>query len=448
MTKLTHKDYKHLPKSKGSFVFGDFFKIGKLGTDYFRQKQNQLGNVFSLNFFIGHFLGILGEENNKYLLKGLKDKVTARGGYIDIFREIYPNCLLQMDGEKHKRHRAIMQKAFSISALQTYLEQMPEIISQTLHEMESDKQIVQVYPHFKLLTLRMAAKIFYGITDPILVDKMMKAISPMTQAQYSLQINIPGTVYNKALKGRKYLIKAFTDLIKKRRVDPGEDLFSKLCHATSDEGEMFADEEIIDHMIFMIQASHDTTAWSMTAMTYYLAKYPEWQDKLRMESCKLDISSQVDFRSLMGLRDLNLVFKESMRISPSIGNMFREADVDITVDGKRIPEGAKLWLSTSLPMQDEKIWKNPKKFDPERFDEPRSEHKGCPHAFMPFGAGAHLCIGNIFAEMSIKLMTVSLIRHFKASVPVDYTAQIQEIPMTMPKDGMPIILKSNTKTDI
>jgi len=397
MTKLTHKDYKHLPKSKGSFVFGDFFKIGKLGTDYFRQKQNQLGNVFSLNFFIGHFLGILGEENNKYLLKGLKDKVTARGGYIDIFREIYPNCLLQMDGEKHKRHRAIMQKAFSISALQTYLEQMPEIISQTLHEMESDKQIVQ---------------------------------------------------YNKALKGRKYLIKAFTDLIKKRRVDPGEDLFSKLCHATSDEGEMFADEEIIDHMIFMIQASHDTTAWSMTAMTYYLAKYPEWQDKLRMESCKLDISSQVDFRSLMGLRDLNLVFKESMRISPSIGNMFREADVDITVDGKRIPEGAKLWLSTSLPMQDEKIWKNPKKFDPERFDEPRSEHKGCPHAFMPFGAGAHLCIGNIFAEMSIKLMTVSLIRHFKASVPVDYTAQIQEIPMTMPKDGMPIILKSNTKTDI
>jgi len=441
MAKLNNKDYKHLPQSKGSPVFGDFFKIGKQGTDYFRQKQRKLGNVFSLNFFIGHFLGIVGEDNNKYLLKTLKNKVTARGGYIDIFREIYPNCLLQMDGEKHKKHRGIMQKAFSMQALQSYLNQMPEIIRQTLGEMEKDGDLVKVYPHFKLLTLRMAAKIFYGITDPVLVDKMMKAITPMTQAQYSLQINIPGTVYNKALKGRKYLIAAFTDLIKKRRVNPGEDLFSKMCHATSDDGEMFTDEEIIDHMIFMIQASHDTTAWSMTAMTYYLAKFPDWQDKVRTESRDLDISGEVDFRALMRLHQLNLVFKESMRISPSIGNMFREADEDITVDGHRIPEGAKIWLSTSLPMEDGRIWKDPEKFDPTRFDEPRSEHKGCPHAYMPFGAGAHLCIGNIFAEMSIKLMTVSLVRHFSPSLTAGYVAQIQEIPMTMPKDGMPIVLK-------
>jgi len=441
MAKLNNKDYKHLPQSKGSLVFGDFFKIGKQGTDYFRQKQRKLGNVFSLNFFIGHFLGIVGEDNNKYLLKTLKNKVTARGGYIDIFREIYPNCLLQMDGEKHKKHRGIMQKAFSMQALQSYLNQMPEIIRQTLGEMEKDGDLVKVYPHFKLLTLRMAAKIFYGITDPVLVEKMMKAITPMTQAQYSLQINIPGTVYNKALKGRKYLIAAFTDLIKKRRVNPGEDLFSKMCYATSDDGEMFTDEEIIDHMIFMIQASHDTTAWSMTAMTYYLAKFPDWQNKVRTESHDLDISGEVDFRALMGLHQLNLVFKESMRISPSIGNMFREADEDITVDGHRIPEGAKIWLSTSLPMEDGKIWKDPEKFDPTRFDEPRSEHKGCPHAYMPFGAGAHLCIGNIFAEMSIKLMTVSLVRHFNPSLTAGYVAQIQEIPMTMPKDGMPIVLK-------
>jgi len=443
--KLNNKDYKHLPQSKGSLLFGDFFKIGKQGTDYFRQKQSQLGNVFSLNFFIGHFLGILGEDNNKYLLKTLKNKVTARGGYIDIFKDIYPNCLLQMDGEKHKKHRAIMQKAFSIQALQSYLELMPEIISQTLGEMEKDGDLVKVYPHFKLLTLRMAAKIFYGITDPVLVDKMMKAITPMTQAQYSLQMNIPGTVYNKAIKGRKYLIAAFTDLIKKRRVDPGEDLFSRMCHATSDEGEMFTDEEIIDHMIFMIQASHDTTAWSMTAITYNLAKHPEWQDKVRAESSQLEISKQVDFRSLMELHNLNLVFKESMRITPSIGNMFREADEDITVDGYRIPEGAKIWLSTSLTMEDGKIWNDPEKFDPIRFDEPRSEHKACPHAYMPFGAGAHLCIGNIFAEMSIKLLTVSMLRQFEVAVQNNYTAQIQEIPMTMPKDGMPIRLKKNLK---
>jgi len=411
-----------------------------MGTTYFREKQKQLGNVFSLNFFIGTFLAVLGEDNNKYILKNLKEKATAKGGYGDIFRDIYPNCLLQMDGEKHKRHRSIVQKAFSLPALKDYLAQMPPIIQQTIEELGQEKPPAKVYPHFKMLTLRMAAKIFFGITDPVLVQKIMDAISPMTQAQYSLQMNIPGTVYHKALKGRKYLIEAFTELVKERRANPGKDLFSNLCHAKSEEGEVFTDEEIIDHMIFMVQASHDTTAWTMTSMAYYLAKYPEWQAKVKAESSQVKLTEQIDFRTLMGLKNLTLFFKEAMRLSPSIGNMFREADEDIVIDGKTIPKGAKMWMSTSLPLKDPKYWTNPKQFDPERFNEERNEYKGCPHAYLPFGAGAHLCIGNIFAEMSVKLMTVALVQHFELSVPENYTQQMQEIPMTMPKDDMPIFL--------
>jgi len=443
MSKITGKDLKHLPKSKGLPLLGDFLKIGKKGTSYFKEKQSQLGNIFSINFAIGTFLAVLGEDNNKYLLKNLNEKVTAKGGYFDIFKDIYPNCLLQMDGEKHKRHRSIMQKAFSMDALEDYMEEMPPVIQQTIDELHQEgTQPVKVYPHFKLLTLRIATKIFFGISDANLVQKIMDAISPMTQAQYSLQVNIPGTVYHKALKGRKFLVATFSDIIKERRQNPQKDLFSKMCFAKSDEGEVFTDDEIIDHMIFMVQASHDTTAWTITSLAYYLAKHPDWQERLRTEITPLADQQSIAFKSLIRLPDLNLFFKEAMRLSPSVGNMFREADEAIEVEGKTIPKGTKMWMSTSLPLKDPKYWSNPEAFDPERFNDERNEYKKCPHAYLPFGAGAHLCIGNIFAEMSVKLAMVFLLKNFEVSVPENYTQQMQEIPMTMPKDGMPIFIKS------
>ena len=440
MSKISTKDLKHLPKSKGLPLLGDFLKVGKMGSAYFQENQEKHGNIFSFNVPTGTILAVLGEDNNKYILKTLGAKATTKGGFEDIIGELYPNCLLQMDGPVHKKHRGIIQKAFTLKALEDYMEQMPPIIQQTIDDFKQGGR-VEVYPHFKMLTLRIAAKIFFGITDPDLVQKIMDAVSPMTRAQFTIQVNFPGTLWNKAMKGRRFLLKTFLDLVPERRVNPGKDLFSKMCHAKSDEGEVFTDQEIVDHMIFMVQASHDTTAWTMTSVAYELAKHPEWQERVREESKGLELDKDLKFRSLMELKALTLVFKESMRISPSTSAILREADEDLEIEGKQIPKGTKMWISLSLPQKDSKHWTNPEVFDPERFNEERNEYKGCPHAYMPFGAGAHLCLGNIFAEMSVKMMTVALLQHFKVSAPEDYTQQMQEVPMTYPRDGMPLLLE-------
>jgi len=441
MPKITTKDLKHLPKSKGLPLLGDFLKVGKKGSAYFQQNREKHGNLFSFNIPTGTILAVLGEDNNKYILKKLGAKATTKGGFEQIIGELYPNCLLQMDGPRHKKHRGIIQKAFSLPALKDYMEQMPSLIQQTIDDLKQEGEKVEIYPHFKMLTLRIAAKIFFGITDPQMVQKIMDAVSPMTQAQFTIQINIPGTLWNKAMKGRKFLVKTFLDLVPKRRANPGRDLFSKMCLATSDEGEAFTDQEIVDHMIFMVQASHDTTAWTMSSVAYELAKHPEWQERVKTESKNLDLNGNLEFRTLMGLKDLTLVFKESMRVSPSTTAIMREADEDLEIEGKYIPKGTKMWLSLSLPQKDPAHWSQPEQFDPERWKEERNEYKGCPHAYIPFGSGAHLCLGNIFAEMSVKMMTVALLQNFTLSVPANYTQQMQEIPMTMPKDGMPIYLQ-------
>jgi cytochrome P450 len=79
----------------------------------------------------------------------------------------------------------------------------------------------------------------------------------------------------------------FKRLISAKRSAQSSDMFSRLCHATSEEGDRLNDQEIIDHMIFLMMAAHDTTTSTLTSMTYELARNPAWQERIRSESFAL-----------------------------------------------------------------------------------------------------------------------------------------------------------------
>ena len=86
------------------------------------------------------------------------------------------------------------------------------------------------------------------------------------------------------------------------------------------------------------------------------------------------------------------------------------------------------------------IWENPATFDPERFNKARREHQKCPHAYSPFGAGKHHCLGFAFAEMQIKLILSQMLQQFSWTVPDSYEAAYKPIPLQEPIDGLPIRL--------
>jgi len=83
--------------------------------------------------------------------------------------------------------------------------------------------------------------------------------------------------------GRERIVAFLCQEIPKRRAGQATDLFSELCRATKEDGSLLADQEIADHMSFLMMAVHDTLTSSVTSLVYLLAKHPEWQDKLRAE---------------------------------------------------------------------------------------------------------------------------------------------------------------------
>ena len=216
-------------------------------------------------------------------------------------------------------------------------------------------------------------------------------------------------------------------------------MFSRLCHAETEEGERFADQEVIDHMIFLMMAAHDTTTSTLSSLTYELAKHPAWQERVREESLALG-QLYLGFDDLEKLRSLTWVMKEIMRRYPPLPVIPRVATADVEFAGYAIPKGAMVVISPIHTHHMPEWWSDPFRFDPERFSPARAEDERHTHSWVPFGAGPHHCIGRRFAELQIQAIVHQLVQRYRWSVPDGYTMPLQQAPISKPRDGLPVTL--------
>jgi cytochrome P450 len=172
-------------------------------------------------------------------------------------------------------------------------------------------------------------------------------------------------------------------------------------------------------------------------MSYFLAKHPTWQQRVRDEIGDVD-SSQLSLTDLRAFTVLSDVLKETLRIHPPLTLVARKTSEAMEVEGLTLPKDTMVACSFQLSHNDERVWSNPDQFDPERFSAQRKEHMKCPYAYAPFGAGPHHCIGYSFAEMQIKLVMIQLLQGYDLSCDPGYDAPVQDVPLKIPKDDLPL----------
>ena len=195
---------------------------------------------------------------------------------------------------------------------------------------------------------------------------------------------VPGTPWAKGLKARAFLEDFFRRNIPAKRRDGGDDLFAQLCRAQSEDGAEFSDDDIVNHMIFLLMAAHDTTTITLSSMAYHLAKHPEWQERARAESLA---AGDVDYDGVLGLEVLDRVMKESLRLCAPVPSLPRVAVRDTVVQGYLIPAGSFVTVSPYMNHYLPELWPDPERFDPDRFSPERREDRSHRMAFEPFGGG-------------------------------------------------------------
>ena len=150
----------------------------------------------------------------------------------------------------------------------------------------------------------------------------------------------------------------------------------------------------------------------------------------------LEVVTEVETEEPLGKVDLTeMAFKESLRLIPPVPSLPRRALKQFEFGGYRIPAGTGIGISPSAVHMDPEHWPDPKKFDPLRFtpEAVAARHK---YAWVPFGGGAHMCLGLHFAYMQVKVLMAQILTRYRIEIEPGYAPEWQPWPIPKPKDGL------------
>jgi cytochrome P450 len=433
----------HIPGDEGWPIIGKTLDVLADPKGQVERMSAKYGLVYRSHIFGETSLVLLGPEANELVLFDQAKLFSSSLGWGPILGRLFPRGLMLLDFEEHRLHRRALSVAFKSGPMKSYLGKLDTGIATRVAQWKAQPGPILFYPAMKQLTLDLAATSFLGDDIGPEVDEITRAFVDMVAAAVAvIRKPLPGTQMARGVRGRKRIVAYFSEQIPIRRAKGGEDLFSQLCRATHEDGALLSTQDIVDHMSFLMMAAHDTLTSSLTSFVEALAANPDWQYKLRDEVASLGIAADqaTTFDNLEAMPLTEMAFKEALRLKPPVPSMPRRAIRDFTFKGYAIPAGIMIGVNPLFAHHMPEIWPDPDTFDPMRFTDEaqRNRHR---FAFVPFGGGAHMCLGLHFAYMQAKCFARHFLQNLEVTLEPGYMPDWQMWPIPKPKDGLRVTLK-------
>ncbi|QYJ02519.1 cytochrome P450 [Nocardioides panacisoli] len=429
------------PRDRGLPVVGRLFDYLRDPVALMEHQWEHYGPVSPMNALLDRAVMVLGPDACDAVLRN-RDKAFANGpAWGRIVGPFFDRGLMLLDFAEHHAHRRIMQEAFTRDRLATYVDAMHPAIARGTADWDSTEDF-RSYPALKQLTLDIAADLFMGGAEHTTreeMDRVNRAFIDCVQAASGVvRANVPLTRWGRAHRGRRVLEEFLRGYLPAKRAERTDDIFSVLCHIEGEDGERFGDDDVVNHMIFLMMAAHDTSTITTATMLQYLGQHPHWQQRCREES--LALGPAPSHAELESLEALDWVMKEALRLRAPVPVLVRRAERDAEVVGHRIPAGTHVMVGVQFSHLMPELWSEPTRFDPERFAPHRREDKSHRVAWEPFGGGVHKCIGLHFGGLEVKAILHHLLRHHEWHVHPDYVAPLDHHSLPFPTDGQPVDL--------
>ncbi|MEN2787775.1 cytochrome P450 [Sphingomonas qilianensis] len=427
-----------IPGENGLPFIGNTLRLLKDPVAFGNRMAATYGPVYRNNSFGGPNIVLLGPDANELVLFDREKIFSSEQGWGPMLNLLFPRGLMLLDFEKHRADRKVLSVAFKPEPMRHYAEAMGTGI--TAQVADWGNKPIKFYSAIKKLTLDLAADSFFGMPLGPEADRINQAFVDEVQASIDpIRSPLPGTKMRRGVKARAYLIDVFEREIPRRRAGEGQDFFSQFCRALDDDGQPLSDTAIADHMNFLMMAAHDTITSSATSLVMLLGRNIEWQDRLREEILSLGLNDAggVPHGQLDRLVLTDYAFKEALRLIPPVPSLPRRALKAFSFGGYDIPAGTAVGINVAHTHRMAEHWPDPDTFDPLRFtpEAVRARHK---YAWVPFGGGAHMCLGLHFATMQIKLLMSGLLSRYRIELDEGSGDQWQAWPIPQPRDGLPL----------
>jgi cytochrome P450 len=338
--------------------------------------------------------------------------------------------LLTSEGELWKKQRKLIQPAFHKKQLENLLEAMQKAILLE-YERITPEQPIDIFPILNDLAFQTVVKSLFSSAATAEEINRLQEITESSQRMLIKELRQPylGWWFKSSGILKKHLeeseearsiLKNIANARKASRVKQN-DLLDMLLDAKYEDGSTMDEEQLIDEILILFTAGHETTSNALTFTFQLLAKHPEWQDKIYKEAKaneELDLMQQVTT-----FKNTQQVIEESMRLYPPVYFLDRVNKTPDTFNGMEFPAGCNLLFSVFEIHRHKKLWDKPEAFLPERFGEGGRKFSAF---YFPFGAGPRKCIGNNFAMFEMIIAVSKLVSKYKIVAEFD---EIEIIPL-------------------
>jgi cytochrome P450 len=349
---------------------------------------------------------LVGPEANEFVLFDEAGIFSAEGGWRPVFGRHFGGGLLLRDGADHQWHRKLIATAFKQEPLQSCLRLFARN-NETVLERWSGRAL-DVDELAQELTFANAWAAFLG-RDPgrSAREDRLAFRHLMRSAAAVLPLPLPGTAEARAAWARRHVEGLIRPMLEKHVAPHRTDLLALLCRMG--HAGLLDEDEIVAHLVFVIAAAFDALSSGTVSTLYYLAAHPRWQAAIRDELCdRLPDRRDLGLADLAGCERAEWAVKEALRLNAATPVLWRRAIAPFRFGGHDFPAGTITGVNPMLTHLLPEIWEQPESYDPDRFSPERSigRHR---FAFVPFGGGAHGCLGANFACLQVRALLRTLL---------------------------------------
>ncbi len=370
-----------------------------------------------------------------------------KGPTIRAAKMLLGESLLTSEDETHRRQRRLIQPMFHHERIASYAASMVRIAERAADRWGDGKE-VDIQAEMSAVTLAVVGDTLFG-TDvderrSATVRRALTDTLGMFDRVYSplfrLLVRLPSPTMRRYRRVESDLNRVIAEMIAERRAAgaSGNDLLSLLLRANED-GTCMTDDQVRDESLTLFLAGHETTAIALTWTWWLLSRNPEAEARLHAELDAVLPDRPPSLGDLPNLSYTQAVISESIRLRPPAWAIGRTAVAGHRANGYAIDEGSVVVVSPWLLHHDPRWWPEPDSFRPERWvdDDP-----GRPrYAFIPFGGGPRVCIGEPFARLEAAMLLASIARRWRFASTTDREPDLQAVITLRPRGGLPMVAR-------
>jgi len=371
-----------------------------------RHLRDRYGDAFTVNLPIfGRAMVISDPAEVKQLFTSPPDVVD--NFEMNLGRVLGPGSFFALEGDEHKRQRKLLVPPFHGRRLAAYESTIEEEAVKEMATWPEGREFATLESMMRI-TLNIILRAVFGAEGAELqqlrdlLPKFVKygsrlAVLPIPRGRYG-RLN-PWVRFDQY---RREYDEIVTRLIDKAEEDPQlgqrDDILAMMLQARYDDGGRMTRGQIADQLLTLLTAGHETTATTLAWAVERLRRHP---DVVRRLADEVDAGGSE-------LREATIW--EVQRVRPVIDVTGRQVRADSMQLGRwTLPKGQMVIASLLLVHDNEQLWPNARRFDPNRFVGDRPDN----YSWIPFGGGARRCIGASFAHLEMNVVLRTMLRDFQ-----------------------------------